>query len=181
MKPQTLGCSLLALATGTEACIRVHAYLHNDFVTGDSMAVQIYDDYDRICQTGATEYWASGETKWKFTCGEDDRYEVHLVEDGKKGYVWNHNAGWEADLIRKDSKFESICAYRTGLNDRCAGYTSTQETTLWDGFGDCDFRFNTKNCGGSYCDLAEKDVDQETIDEMVEVTNPRINIPGVPQ
>lgn len=157
MKFSALCCTLLACATGTQACIRVHAYLSNDLVVGDRMSVKIYDGYDEICQDGARKWMASGETKWKFKCGDDDRYEVHLTADGSKGQVWNHNAGYKADLISKDHKHEVQCSYRTGLNDRCAGYTSTDETTLWDGFGDCDDRFNTKNCGSGSCNIADKD------------------------
>ncbi|KAF9890346.1 hypothetical protein FE257_006012 [Aspergillus nanangensis] len=181
MKLQTLGCSLLALATGTNACIRVQAYLHNDPYTGDTMSVQIYDGSDKICGTGDRKFAASSDTKWKFQCGDDNRYEVHLKSNGAKGYVWNHNAGWEADLIAKDSKHEVTCTYKTGVNERCAGYTSDTETVLWDGFGDCDSRYNTEKCGSAGCDLAEKDMSQETIDRLAEVTDPRINISGGPQ
>ncbi|KAE8164123.1 hypothetical protein BDV40DRAFT_298837 [Aspergillus tamarii] len=158
----TLGCGLLAFAAGTEACIRVHAYLSNDIVIGDRMSIKIYDNYDLKCSDGATKRFASGETKWEFKCGEDDRYEVHLTDDGHKGYVWNHNAGWKADLILKDSKHTSVCQYKTGLNDRCAGYVSNDESVLWDGFeilglGDCDDKlFNTETCGAN-CDISEKD------------------------
>lgn len=159
MKFSDLSCSLLAFAAGTEACIRVHAYLNNDPVTGDSMGVKIYDGYDFKCRAGDSQYFASGETTWKFKCGEDDRYEVHLTGDGTKGTVWNHNAGYEGTLISKDHEHKSECRYRTGLNDRCAGYVSSDETTLWDGFGDCDDKlFKTGNCGDNECDISEDDV-----------------------
>lgn len=152
----TLG-SILAFAAGTQACIRVHAYLSNDPVTGDGMTVEIYDNYDHVCSDGENKYLASGETKWEFKCGDDDRYEVHLTDNGNKGYVWNHNAGWEADLILKDSDFKSECRYKTGVNERCAGYVSSEESVLWDGFGNCDDKlFNTEKCGAN-CDISEKD------------------------
>ncbi|KAF9891324.1 hypothetical protein FE257_004179 [Aspergillus nanangensis] len=158
MKFSTLGGSLLAFAAATEACIRVHVFLHNDPVIGDGMTVQIYDGYDFKCRDGAHTRWASEDTKWKFKCGEDDRYEVHLISDGTEGYVWNHNAGWEGKLTGRDFKHKVDCTYKTGVNERCAGYTSTSESTLWDEFEDCDAKlFNTENCGNGQCDISEKD------------------------
>lgn len=152
--------SLLAFTVGTtEACIRVHAYLHNDPVTGDGMDVKIYDGYDFICRGGQHKFFASSDTKWTVKCGEDDRYEVQLTDDGREGTVWNHNANYKATLTSKDHKFKSQCTYKTGANERCAGNTSSDENTLWDSFGDCDDRvFKVKNCGNGECDISEDDV-----------------------
>lgn len=160
MKFIAISCSLLAIAIGTtEACIRVHAYLHNDPYTGDGMSVKIYDGYDFKCRGGQHKYLASSDTTWTVKCGEDDRYEVQLTADGTKGTVWNHHAGYKGTLTSKDHDHKVECTYKTGVNERCAGYTSTDETTLWDGFGDCDDKlFKTKNCGNGECDISEDDV-----------------------
>ncbi|OAA75051.1 hypothetical protein LEL_07039 [Akanthomyces lecanii RCEF 1005] len=156
MKLLTLTSGILALASGTEACIRVHAYLHNDPVVGDGMKIQIYEGHRRICNTGAHKYLASDQTKWNVKC-EGDNFEVELTDDGKKGTVRKHSIDYKTDLDAKETKHKVECTYKTGQNERCAGYTSWTETTLVDKGGDCDEEFSMKNCGSPECDLTEKD------------------------
>lgn len=156
MKVLALTYSVLAFVAGTEACIRVHAFLHSDPSVGDGMKIQIYEGHDRICNTGEHKYLASHKTKWNVEC-DGDNYEVELTDDGKKGTVWKHNTNFKAELDAKGTKHKVQCTYKTGVNERCAGYTSVTETTLVDKGGDCDEEFNVENCGQAECDLTEKD------------------------
>ncbi len=140
---------IAALAAGqANACLRLHAWLNNNFATGDSMSIQLYDNDVMVCRSGSTQYAASSDSRWTFDC--DYPYEVELTYNGEKGEVWNHHVDYHAEFITRDSDTNAYCILQG--EHGCRGFGSTIESALWDGFGDCDDSLSTSLCTKSVCD-----------------------------
>lgn len=155
-KPQVLA---LFMALGqVRACIRVHTYLSNDVVVGDALAIQAWDGKTKVCDGSQTKYMVSDQTYWDAKC--NDGYQLKITSNGRKGEVWNHKAGWHAQLVEKDRKYFDYCRYETDTG--CRGKVSEMESTLWDNGDDCSAFLNTKTCEAPTCDLPKDDANVDT-------------------
>jgi hypothetical protein len=92
---QTLTTAALLAATGVQACIRVHAVLTNNFLTGDVMSVQVYDNDDFYCRVAQGKRRASGDTHWIMDC-PNGNYHIELWNNGKQGHITHKVSGKKA-------------------------------------------------------------------------------------
>lgn len=91
-----LAAASLSLATGSMACIRVHAQITRNYIIGDTMQVQIWDNEHFVCRTGDTKRGTSDNTVWNVSCSGPNSaypYDVELRAAGKQGRVTHKVAG----------------------------------------------------------------------------------------
>lgn len=120
------------------------------------MAIQAWDNKDKICDGGGRKYLASDETVWAAEC--NDGWELKTSANGRTGEIWNHGTGFHANLVAVDHDQQKYCRYKTGENERCAGWVFDYEYVLWDNGDKCDDKLNTKPCQQQLCDLPADDV-----------------------
>ncbi|KAK4233228.1 hypothetical protein C8A03DRAFT_39082, partial [Achaetomium macrosporum] len=88
------GLSML-VAAGVQGCIRLHVINTNNFLTGDTMRVQLWDNNDFYCEVSPGKRGADGDTRWVMDCPNGD-YHIELWNDGRQG----HPLGWPHGILR---------------------------------------------------------------------------------
>jgi hypothetical protein len=85
-----LAAAAAGLATTAQACIRVHAQLNQNWITGDNIQVQIWDNEHFVCQTGASKRSPGQDHIWRVSCSGSNSpfsYDVELSYMGRSGKV----------------------------------------------------------------------------------------------
>jgi hypothetical protein len=85
--------SAILMATGAQACIRVHAYMWSSGLFHDVMTVDVWDNNDFHCQMSQTKSGVSAATRWDFECNGDKYYKVTLWDNGGDGVVEHKVSG----------------------------------------------------------------------------------------
>lgn len=85
--------SAILMASGTHACIRVHASMWSSGTFHDVMTVDVWDNNDFHCQMDQTKSGVSAATRWDFECNGDRYYKVTLWDNGGNGVVEHKVSG----------------------------------------------------------------------------------------
>ncbi|KAG9250698.1 uncharacterized protein F5Z01DRAFT_639939 [Emericellopsis atlantica] len=142
----------VGLAGKAQACLSLHAYIHNKPLAPSACILQLWDKPEG---EGETEVWTMETCDAPFAidnedymCNEDDIYKACITNNSKKGHIWNryHSYDKQLDLINTD--YNSYCC-AWSASGGCILNCSEYESCLNDNWGCgscnlCDFR--------SYCD-----------------------------
>ena len=85
--------SAILMATGAQACIRVHAYIWSSGTLHDVMDVDVWDNNDFHCSMSQTKSLVSASTRWDMECNGDRYYKVTLWDNGGSGVVEHKVSG----------------------------------------------------------------------------------------
>jgi hypothetical protein len=85
--------SAILMATGAQACIRVHASMWSSGTFHDVMTVDVWDNNDFHCQMDQTKSGVSAATRWDFECNGDRYYKVTLWDNGGNGVIEHKVSG----------------------------------------------------------------------------------------
>lgn len=99
--------AVVLMATGAQACIRVHASMWSSGTFHDVMSVDVWDNNDFHCSMDQTKSGVSAATTWEFECNGDRYYKIKLWDNGGAGTV-EHKVTGEFDNSKLTPKRISL-------------------------------------------------------------------------